>query len=489
MNTAIGYRRVSSDEQKDKYSIPAQIEQQEKYAAENKMTLIKTWEVSESAKEPGRKGFNDMLAYAQKHKIKHVLFKKADRSARNETDAATIVRLARKTDISFHFIEEGMVLNKNSKNHEFTIYMINCVIATLMPRDLSINVSGAFIKKAKMGHYPMIAPCGYKNVRDGKISLIFPDKEKAPYIKRMYELYASGLYSYRSLADKMSKEGFRVSATVKCNKRNVEMILNNPIYMGDFIFKGIRYKGKHEPIVSRELFHEVQKVIKNQTSTRANKREFLFSGLFKCSHCGCSLVGELHKGKYIYYHCTGNKGGECKRKYIPERKLEDALVSILENLTVSDDTVKLILQAVKNELKNNLDYGQNQAKEVKKQIDVLQKRLSKLLDMYTDGDIDKNAYDTKNKQWQYELDELLILQTKINKTPIRYIERARDVFELAKNASCWYLEADYEKKRELIKILHSNFLYDGENPHFELNSVFKLITELSKNEKNVDGGT
>lgn len=109
--------------------------------------------------------------------------------------------------------------------------------------------------------------------------------------------------------------------------------------------------------------------------------------------------------------------------------------------------------------------------------------------MYTDGDIDKNAYDAKNKQWQYELDELLILQTKINKTPIRYIERARDVFELAKNASCWYLEADYEKKRELIKILHSNFLYDGENPHFELNSVFKLITELSKNEKNVDGGT
>ena len=149
----------------------------------------------------------------------------------------------------------------------------------------------------------------------------------------------------------------------------------------------------------------------------------------------------------------------------------------------------MILQAVKNELKNNLNYGQNQAKEIKKQIDVLQKRLSKLLDMYTDGDIDKNAYDAKNKQWQYELDELLILQTKINKTPIRYIERARDVFELAKNASCWYLEADYEKKRELIKILHSNFLYDGENPHFELNSVFKLITELSKNEKNVDGGT
>ena len=103
-NTAIGYRRVSSNEQKDKYSIPEQIEQQEKYASEKGFSLAKVWEVSESAKEPGRKYFNEMLKLAQKYKVGHVLFKKADRSARNETDAATIVRLARTTDISFQYL-------------------------------------------------------------------------------------------------------------------------------------------------------------------------------------------------------------------------------------------------------------------------------------------------------------------------------------------------------------------------------------------------
>lgn len=491
-DTYMGYGRVSSDEQKEKYSLPAQAEQRHKYAKENNFTrCIKDYSVSESAKEPGRKHFNEMLKLAQKYKVGHVLFKKADRSARNETDAATIVRLARTTDISFHFIEEGMVLNRFSKNHEFTIYMINCVIATLMPRDLAVNVSSAFVKKAKMGHYPMVAPYGYMNYRKskGESSHIIIDPDKAPFVKRMYELYASGLYSYRSLAKKMSEEGFRMSATVKCNKKNVEMILNNPIYMGDFNFKGVRYEGKHEPIVSRELYQEVQRVIKNQTSTRANKRQFLFSGLFKCSHCGCALVGELHKGKYIYYHCTGNKGGDCKRKYIPERKLEEALLTILENLKLSDETAKIVMTAIKKELKNNLDYGQSQATEVRKQIETLQKRLSKLLDLYTDGDIDKKAYDTKSKQWQYELDELLVTQTKINKTPVNYIERARDLFELCKNAPEWYLQADYEKKRELLKLLHSNFLYDGEKPHFELNSVFKLMLDLSKNEKIVEDGT
>ena len=112
---------------------------------------------------------------------------------------------------------------------------------------------------------------------------------------------------------------------------------------------------------------------------------------------------------------------------------------------------------IKDELKNNLDYGENQANEVRKQIETLQKRLSKLLDLYTDGNIDKNSYDTKNKEWQYELDELLIKQSKINKTPIEFIERARDLFELCKNAQECYSQANYEKKSEFLKLLHSNF--------------------------------
>lgn len=488
-NKAVGYGRVSSDEQKEKYSLPAQASQREKYADQNGLTIVKDFSVSESAKEPGRKYFNEMLTYAQKNKIGHVLFKKADRSARNETDAATIIRLARTTDISFHFIEEGMILNRNSKNHEFSIYMINCVMATLMPRDLSVNVTGAFVKKAEMGHYPMVAPYGYKNIREGKISRIYPDETKASYVKKMYELYATGMYSYRSLAKKMSDEGFRMSASVKCSKKNVEKILNNRLYMGDFVFKGVTYQGKHEPIISRELFQEVQKVIKRNTSTKTNKREFLFSGLFKCSHCGCALVGELHKGKYIYYHCTGNKGGECKRKYISETKLEDAVMEILESIKLSDETAKIVIASIKKELQENLGYSEHKIKEIRKQIETLQKRLSKLLDMYTDGDIDKQSYDTKRKEWQFELDELLVTQAKINKTPINYIERARDLFELCKNASQWYLQADIQKKKELLKLMHSNFLYDGEKPHFELNSVFACMLELAQNEKNVFKGT
>lgn len=47
-----------------------------------------------------------------------------------------------------------------------------------------------------------------------------------------------------------------------------------------------------------------------------------------------------------------------------------------------------------------------------------------------------------------ELDELLVTQSKINSTPIKYIKRTRDLFELCKNAPEWYLQADYEKRED-----------------------------------------
>ncbi len=47
---------------------------------------------------------------------------------------------------------------------------------------------------------------------------------------------------------------------------------------------------------------------RHEKRNRKVKHEFAFSGLITCGHCGCSLVGEIKKGRYIYYHCTGYKG-------------------------------------------------------------------------------------------------------------------------------------------------------------------------------------
>lgn len=141
---------------------------------------------------------------------------------------------------------------------------------------------------------------GYKTVRPknngSKRAILVIDPEKAPFIRRIFELYATGQYSYVTLAAKMREENFNISPMVKCGRSNIEDILNNPVYMGDFIYKGKRfYNAKHEAIITPELYYLCQRVIKSKTSTKNNRKNFLFSHIIKCSTCGCTHVGEIKK--------------------------------------------------------------------------------------------------------------------------------------------------------------------------------------------------
>lgn len=87
-------------------------------------------------------------------------------------------------------------------------------------------------------------------------------------------------------------------------------MLRSCIYTGNFVWNDKTYQGNHEPIVTRELWEKVQSVLDGRFSNRNRKpkRDFAFTGLIRCGHCGCSIVAELKKGRYVYYHCSRAKG-------------------------------------------------------------------------------------------------------------------------------------------------------------------------------------
>ena len=80
--------------------------------------------------------------------------------------------------------------------------------------------------------------------------------------------------------------------------------------------------GTHEPLVTRESWQRVQELLdaRAESKTRKVKHDFAFTGLVQCGHCGCFLVGELKKGQYVYYHCTGNRG-KCPEPYTRQEVL------------------------------------------------------------------------------------------------------------------------------------------------------------------------
>ena len=86
----------------------------------------------------------------------------------------------------------------------------------------------------------------------------------------------------------------------------VHKILRNRLYTGEFEWKGklSRAPTSHSSRLTYgsgcRTFWTV-----GAGKRRGWKHDFAFSGLIECAHCGCALVGEIKKQRYVYYHCTG----------------------------------------------------------------------------------------------------------------------------------------------------------------------------------------
>ena len=476
------YSRVSSDEQRQKgYSLDFQYKEEVQYCKAKNLEVVKHFTESHTAKVPGRPEFNKMIAYAKKYKIRHLVFLKNDRASRNPVDSATLSFMAEHQGFNIHLIQDNMVLSEFSRPQDFLIFEINNGFSNLYSRNLSLEVSSKMREKAEQGYYPSHAMVGYRTERIKKRSYLIVDETKAPFIRDVFNLYATGNYSYMSLAAEMRKRGFMISKCVKCGKSNIEDILNNPVYMGEFIWNGKRYIGKHEPIISPELYYLCQKIIKEKTSTcRDNKLNFLFTGLIKCAVCGCSLVGEIKKKKYIYYHCTGRRGGDCKRRtYLKEKHAEEIFLNVLKRLQLSDEGMEIVQEQVREQVKRQTEINADRIQEVQKRINLINARLNKMFDMFLDGELEETFYNKKRGEFQDEIDLLNTQLTNLNNSTIDILEFSRKTLELFKKAPLLYLNGDIETKRELIKLACSNLLYDGKNLTIIIKEAFQPIVEIA----------
>jgi hypothetical protein len=125
----------------------------------------------------------------------------------------------------------------------------------------------------------------------------------------------------------------------------VHAILRNRVYTGQFDWNGKTYEGRHEALVSIDLWEQVQNVIGGRLAKKSKlgKRDFAFSGLIACHACGCAVVGEIKKERYVYYHCTGyadkcqGNPVSCRRKYVREEVLEGQFTELLGRLKFDDE--------------------------------------------------------------------------------------------------------------------------------------------------------
>lgn len=482
MKTAVIYARVSTGKQeKEGYSIPAQIKFLTEYAQKNSFEVKELFVESETAKKAGRKQFNKMLAYITEQNIDAILVEKTDRIYRNIKDYAT---LAEFQHLEIHLVKENEVISEKSSSHMKFMHGIKVLMAKNYIDNLSEEVTKGLREKVSQGYYPQKAPVGYLNVTNSeKKKIIVPDPIRAVFIKRLFELYATGSYSMEELRKKLYSEGLHSAKGNAYSKSRLLFVLKDVFYIGKFTYKGVIYDGKHEPIIDVDLFNKVQKMF-NQTKARSHDVEFLYTGLITCGHCGCQLTAELKKGKYVYYHCTGKRGGTCKKDYIREEELDKVFQNLISKIPNPDTGLfEEIKKAIKDMKKLSSEYEETNLTAIQEQINRLSRRIDNIYMDKLDGKVTEEFWELKHNLWYKEKEQLINKMNAINNAAKNFDEGTNLLANFCKQAPLTYMKANAKKKQQILKMIGSNFVYKDKKLSVELSSVFDLLinSSFSKN--------
>ena len=181
---AILYARVSSKEQeREGFSIPAQRQLLIEYAQRHGLSVVQEFIDVETAKAAGRTQFREMVKFFQNNTdIKILLVEKTDRLYRNFRDYVTLEDLS----LEIHLVKEGEVLSKDSRSHVKFIHGIKVLMAKNYVDNLSEEVKKGMRQKVEQGGFPGKVPIGYLNNKE--THEVEVDLEKAPFIKKLFEL-------------------------------------------------------------------------------------------------------------------------------------------------------------------------------------------------------------------------------------------------------------------------------------------------------------
>ena len=466
------YARVSSKEQeREGYSIPAQLNKCRELADKEGYKVAKEFIDVESAKQPGRTNFNKMVEYIKDDSVDTIICHKVDRLCRNFKDYVTIDDLKVKP----LFVEEEFADNAAGK----LTFGLKVLLAKHYIDNLSDEVKKGLHQKLSQGEWPGKAPYGYRNASKGVVEV---DPVAAGNVVYLYKTYATGQYGLRPLRKKFKEDGLVYTPKVSTPpKSQIEQILKNPFYYGLMRSKGRLYKGNHDPIISKELFDKVQGVFQAANKPRVTLHSFPYTGLMVCSNCGCAITAEIQKGRYIYYHCTGNRG-ECDFEYVRQEELERQFEQIIKGLHIKEEYYDLIIQTLKESHKDELEFHKQALGQLRSRQDALKQRIAKAYEDKLDGVIPEELWKEKTVKWQSEIDEIDIKLRAHSNANCAFIESGVKLIELAKKAYSLYLQRNSAERGKLLHILCSNLALKGCKVHYSYKKPFDTLVEGAKNE-------
>lgn len=495
----IAYCRRSSDvEDRQILSIPAQKNELAEIAKRENLKVVETLEESHSAKKPSRPIFNQLLEKFEKGEANGLLVWSANRISRNSIDTGRIVFL----------MDEGKLLEVKTPSQTFRItpndkFLLNlfCSQAKLENDAKGEDVKRGLKAKCEKGLYPAPAPTGYVNDKFAPrgSKQIFPDKERFSSVRKMVELMLTGNYNPPQIRKIATDEwGFRMPNGKKMGRNTIYNIFTNSVYYGMFEYpkgSGLWYKGIHEPLMNSEEYDKIQFLLGRKGRPRPKTHVFAFTGMIKCGECMDSMVtaeekikkqknGKVHR--YIYYHCSKRKHPNCTQKCIEEKVLEEQIKKAIKEFTIPADLHNFALKwcRIENakESKTTNAVINTQQKAYKDCIN----KIYGLIDMRAAKEISEDEFKVRKEQLSAEKKRFEGLFATTNQSVDRWVKKADEVFDFARDALVAFEKGDAMKKKEILSKFGSNLLLKDRMILIDTENTLIPMKEVANQEKRLE---
>jgi len=359
MDKALIYCRVSTEEQAEegRYSMKTQkrlCESHIETGGEYKLATEGVYEdPGKSATNMSRSGLQDLIIRVQEDKsIGAVFVQDTDRLARNVMDHLTIKALLEKNEVILISVSQPSIEDSPEGNFmDLIMAGVNQLQSQITGRKVMKSMENRF----KDGWYPTKAPLGYLNVGEEgneEKRIIIQDPEKAPLVRELFTIYATGVYSMFDIRDTLYKKGLIAYRGNKPGRTLLFSILENSFYYGEMHWGGMIGKGKHKPLITKELFNQCQKIRaeRNRFARRDRKYNFLYNGLIFSATTGRRYVGEkIIKKGLSYYRCHGNRDKKLDPNDKPIRMnvFDEYVKDVFLGIQFSDKFIDKVVAKVK----------------------------------------------------------------------------------------------------------------------------------------------
>jgi len=376
------YIRESTEAQDKGYSPQKQENDIREYAKKNNIEIIANYkDLISGTNATKRIDFQQMMSDAEKGKFDVILVYHTSRFARNVEQARKYKTHLREI-LGIDVISVSQNFGDWNDPNSFINEGINELFDAYYSKNLSFWMRNAFAEKRRQGYSLGQPPLGYSKKKLGYDK----ERERSLYAKEwhidekesnividLFKSYASGKYSMGNLAKYLNDKGYKTKHKNPFTHSSIKDILRNKAYLGYVTSPRRGYDepmGKHTPIITQDLYDDVQKVLSERRRTFgrpvAKNRFYLLQGLVYCHHCLNHLKGrENQKNNWfvpkMYCHSQNDRKGNelhyytckfkrenktCNQPDIPCQVIDQQVIDYMQCFQIPEHIVKLMLKQI-----------------------------------------------------------------------------------------------------------------------------------------------